>query len=192
MDKYKTIKDIIIAYTSVSEDSIAALLELVHFETIPKAQTFVKVNQINDYDYFLLSGICRSYIMDPEGEDITLSFFQDQTVLTPNIARSLKGRSTLNFQAISEVEIGAFKALGLVELIREREELRGFANSVLQRELVLKANKELYNASLSAKDRLLLFRKQYTNLENLVPHPYIASYLGITNISLSRLRGSLT
>jgi CRP-like cAMP-binding protein len=192
MDKYRIITDIIETYASVSEDSIAALQELVHIETLPKNHTFIRVNQKNDYDYFLLSGICRSYIMDPEGEDITLSFFQDQTVLTPNVARSIKGRSTVNFQAISEAEIGAFKALGLVELIREREELRGFANAVLQKELVIKANKELYSASLSAKDRLLLFRKQYKNLENLVPHPYIASYLGITNISLSRLRGSLT
>ena len=107
------------------------------------------------------------------------------------MARSFNARSIVNFQALTELEIGAFKAKGLVELIREQEELRGFANSVLQKELVIKSNKELQNASLNSMDRLILFRKQYKNFENLVPHACIASYLGITNISLSRLRGNL-
>ena len=78
-----------------------------------------------------------------------------------------------------------------MDLIKEREELRGFANSVLQKELVSKSGKELQNAALTSRDRLILFRKQYKNFENLVPHSYIASFLGITNISLSRLRGNL-
>lgn len=191
MDSHRIITDIIKSYASISGNSIAALLDLVHFESIPKGQTYIKLNSRNEYDYFLLSGICRSYITDPEGEDITISFFQDRSVLTPNVARSFNARSIVNIQALTEVEIGAFRAKDLVELIREREELRGFANSVLQKELIIKSNKELQNAALNSRDRLILFRKQYKNFENLVPHSYIASYLGITNISLSRLRGNL-
>jgi len=191
MDKHCIITDIIKSYASVSSGSVEALLDLVQFESIPKDQTFIKLHSRNDYDYFLLSGICRSYIIDTEGEDITLSFFQDRSVLTPNVARSFNARSIVNFQALTEVEIGTFKAKGLVELIKDREELRRFANSVLQKELVSKSNKEVQNASLNSRDRLILFRKQYKNFENLVPHAYIASYLGITNISLSRLRGNL-
>jgi hypothetical protein len=123
MVRHRIITDIIKSFASVSGNSIAALLDLVHFEFIPKGHTFTKLNSRNDYDYDLLSGICRSYITDPEGEDITLSFFQDRSVLTPNLARSFNVRSIVNFQALTEVEIGAFKAKGLVELIREREEL---------------------------------------------------------------------
>ena len=99
--------------------------------------------------------------------------------------------SSLNFQALTDLEVGIFKAGGLVELMRENTELRAFANAVLQNELIRKVNKEIFNASFSARERLIEFRKQYKLLENLIPHTYIATYLGITNISLSRLRGEL-
>ena len=105
MDRRKIVIDIIKSYASVSDNSIAAVLDMIVFETIPKGHTFIKLNSRNDYDYFLLSGICRSYITDPDGEEITLSFFQDRSVLTPNVARSFNVRSIVNFQAITELEI---------------------------------------------------------------------------------------
>ena len=68
---------------------------------------------------------------------------------------------------------------------------REFGNMVLKLELQNKVEKEIGHASLTAKDRLLKFREKYPLLENLVPHTTIATYLGITNISLSRLRKEL-
>ena len=190
-DYEKSIEEIINSYSPVSKNSTYALVRLVEVITISKGDTFIKANSYNDYDYFLLNGICRSYIENQKGEDISISFFQDKTVLTPNVARTFENRSTLNFEALTDLKIARFKAIGLVNLMREISELRSFANAVLQKELVLKSNKELHNASLTAKERLIKFREQFESLENLIPHPLIASYLGITNISLSRLRKEL-
>ena len=74
------------------------------------------------------------------------------------------------------------------KLMIEDVEIRDFGNSVLRNELMTKVKKEIALASLKGKDRLLLLRKNYPNTENLVSHSDIASYLGITTISLSRLR----
>lgn len=191
MDYKKTIAEIINSYFPISNKSIIALIEHVEVETILKETTFVKIDSHNYYDYFLLNGICRSYIVNPEGKDITISFFQNKTVLTPNVARTYNNLSILNFEALTDIEIARFKAIELVNLMKEKSELRNFANAVLQKELVLKSNKEIDNASLTAKDKLIRFRKQFKLLENIIPHPKIASYLGITNISLSRLRKDL-
>ncbi len=187
----KDIEEIINRYFPVSKRSANELTELVEVQAISPNTTFIKAKSYNDYDYFLLSGICRSYIENQKGEDVSISFFQGKTVLTPNVARTFQNRSTLNFEAITGLEIARFKAIGLVQLMKEVPELRSFANAVLQKELILKSNKELYNASLTAKERLIKFREQFDSLENLIPHPLIASYLGITNISLSRLRKQL-
>jgi hypothetical protein len=51
--------------------------------------------------------------------------------------------------------------------------------------------KEIGMASQTAKERLIKFREDYPILENLIPHTTISTYLGITNISLSRLRNEL-
>jgi hypothetical protein len=84
-----------------------------------------------------------------------------------------------------------FDAYAFVDLMIKNIEIRTFGNTVLKNELLHKVDKEIGLATLSAKERLLAFRKRFWMLENLVPHPHIASYLGITNISLSRLRGEL-
>ncbi len=77
-------------------------------------------------------------------------------------------------------------------LMIENMEIRHFGNTVLQNELISKVDKEIGLASMTAKERLIEFRKKYRLLENLIPHTDIASYLGITNISLSRLRKDLS
>lgn len=191
MDKNKKITEIINGISPVSTNSLNKILSITHFETIEKNKIFIKKDIRNKYEYIVIKGICRSYLLNHEGEDVTISFFTENMVLTPNTARTFKNCSSLNFQALTEVEIGILDAEKLVELMTVNPEIRGWANIVLQNELVLKSQKEINAASLSAKDRLIAFRQQFRILENIVPHPMIASYLGITNISLSRLRNTL-
>ncbi len=191
MNKEKIISNIINSISPTSNKSIAELLNITKFKSITPKQIFIERNTKNEYEYFILTGICRSYLINSDGDDITISFFQDNSILTPHITRTFNNLSNLNFQAITDLEIGLFRADKLVDLMIKNMEIRNFANTVLQNELIQKVEKEIMTASLSAKERLIEFRKQFNSLENKIPHPYIASYLGITNISLSRLRGDL-
>jgi len=72
------------------------------------------------------------------------------------------------------------------------KEFEIFGLKVLQDELSKNILTDIVYRSNNAKERLFLFRKTYPNLENLIPHSIIASYLGITNVSFSRLRNELT
>jgi hypothetical protein len=72
-------------------------------------------------------------------------------------------------------------------LMIENLEIREFENSVMRQELVNNVQKEIRMASWTAKERLEQFLKDFSILENRIPHLMIASYLGITNISFSRL-----
>ncbi|MEP4597117.1 MAG: hypothetical protein ABJZ92_13000, partial [Cyclobacteriaceae bacterium] len=101
------------------------------------------------------------------------------------------GRSQLSFQALTESKLAVLDSQEFETLRSENKEVRNFAFTVLQNELLRKVSKEIGLASLTASERLKIFRKEYRNLENMVPHPFIASYLGITNISLSRLRSEI-
>jgi len=164
---------------------------LLVFKTIDKGEEFIKKNRKNESEYFVLSGICKSYLISPDGEEITVSFFPENTVLTPYGIRTPNNISNQYFKALSDVELVLINAKEFEKLMIENVEIRNFGNTVLQNELISKVEKEIGLASLSAKERLIEFRKKYRLLENLIPHTDIASYLGITNISLSRLRRDL-
>jgi CRP-like cAMP-binding protein len=165
--------------------------ELCVEKTFLKGDRLLNPNQSDRWEYILLQGIARTFLLNTEGEDITLSFFEDNTILPPYVTRTKNGRSLLYCEALTHCTFARLDAKAFEALMVENLEIRDFGNAVLRQELLQKVDKEIRMASWTAKARLEQFRKDFTILENTVPHPMIASYLGITNVSLSRLRKQL-
>jgi CRP-like cAMP-binding protein len=186
------IREIIHVVHPISTSSLSKILTWIEYEEFSREETFIQLNRWNHKEYFLLKGIVRSYLTDPEGKDITISFFSTQSVISPHVIRSTNGKSNLNYQALTDIQLATIDAIQFRSLMLENSDIRDFANKVLEKELIGKVQKEIGLTSLTAKERLIHLRQQFPLLENLVPHPYIASYLGITNTSLSRLRKELT
>ena len=185
------IKKIIQSTLPISSTSCQIVEDLIEYNEYQKGETFIREGQNNNKEYFILEGICRSYLLSPEGEEITISFFPDQSIMSPYTTRTSNRKSSLNFQALTNLKLGVMDAFKFENLMVENLEIREFGNTVLRNELQLKVAKEISLASTSASERLLRFRQEYPMFENLIPHPIIASYLGITNVSLSRLRREL-
>ncbi|MDT7829573.1 Crp/Fnr family transcriptional regulator [Pricia sp. S334] len=168
-----------------SRKELASICEEQNFKS---GTLLFKPNQPEQSEYILLQGIAHTFLLNFEGEEITLSFFEDNTVLPPFVTRTQKGKSILHCKAITDCTFVQIDAKAFESLMIDNLEIREFGNTVLRQELLNKVNKEIRMASWSAKERLEQFRRDFSMLENKIPHPMIASYLGITNVSLSRLR----
>ncbi|WP_428236612.1 Crp/Fnr family transcriptional regulator [Gracilimonas sp.] len=175
----------------VSEGSLDLMSDLIVVEVYEKGDMFIDRGKKNNKEYFVYEGVCRSFLLSPEGEEVTISYFLEGDVLSPNKTRTANQISHLNFQALTKVTVASLNADEFEQLMINHIDIREFGNTVLQNELLAKVEKEIALASLNAKERLILFREKYHSLENLISHVDIASYLGITNISLSRLRKGL-
>ncbi len=182
-------EDLIQNIFGLSENSFAEWKKLFTLKTFQPDEIVIKAGLKNKSEYFILDGFCRSFVYNPDGEEITLSFYKRADVLSPHIIRTKNNISLLNYQALTELKIVEFEAEKFLNLMIHNLEIREFGNSVLKNELVQKTEREIALASHTASERLQKFREDYGILENLIPHPIIASYLGITNVSLSRLRG---
>ena len=148
----------------------------------------LKPSQPDRSEYILLNGIARTFLLNTEGEEITLCFFEENTIIPPHVTRTENGKSLLFCEALTDCTFAKMDAKAFETLMIENLEIREFGNTILRQELLNKVQKEIRMASWTAKQRLEQFRKQFSMLENRIPHPMIASYLGITNVSLSRLR----
>ncbi len=185
------LSEIINSVYPISLSSIKAIEELATLSNFQKKDHFIAKGAHNKEEYFVLEGVVRSFVLNPQGEEVTISFYCANDVIAPHVARNKNGRSQLSFQALTDSKIAVIDSQEFETLRSENKEVRNFAFTVLQNELLSKVSKEIGLASLTARERLKIFRSEYQNLENLIPHPYIASYLGITNISLSRLRSEI-
>ncbi|MCH2234652.1 MAG: Crp/Fnr family transcriptional regulator [Crocinitomicaceae bacterium] len=182
------IKSVIERYSAISPASYEEFLKGLEELSVSKGTDFIRKDGREFYEYIILDGICRSYLINPSGDEVTISLFGDQSVLSPYITRTREGLSTLNFQAITDTRMVKFSASDFEELMVQNLEFREWGNEVLKHELAMKVSREIDLASITAKERLFKFRELFPMFENLIPHPIIASYLGITNVSLSRLR----
>lgn len=186
------LRAIINSYQTISERSLLEINNGLTVETYAKGDVFIMLNRINSKEYFVFDGICKSYLLNPDGVETTISFFMGNSIISPHQTRTLAGKSNLNFKALTALTIASIDAALFEELMIHNLEIRNFAHTVLQHELMVKIQKEIGMASMTATERLLAFRAQFKSLENYIPHTDIATYLGITNISLSRIRKEMS
>jgi CRP-like cAMP-binding protein len=183
------ISPIVNSVASISLKSLNKIEDLVEYIQLEKGESLLKLGDRNNLEYFVIEGICKSFLHNPNGDEITLSFFMSNTIVSPFTTRTISGRAVLNIRALTALEVATIDAEKFENLMIYDPEIRIFGNTVLRNELMQKVQKEIGLASLTAINRLENLRAQFPNLENLIPHSDIASYLGITPISLSRLRG---
>jgi CRP-like cAMP-binding protein len=165
---------------------------LSQYEQIDFAKNdyFIKEGTTANYYYFMESGFARAYVIDLEGNDISTKFFSSSDIVIDWHSYFLKTKCRENIQAITackawKITFENFMKLFKIEAFREVGRTRLVNNYF-----------ELKNHSISiiadpAKERYLNLIKSKPDIVQNVPLKQIATYLGITDTSLSRIRKEL-
>ncbi|MCI5054754.1 MAG: Crp/Fnr family transcriptional regulator [Flavobacteriales bacterium] len=152
-----------------------------------KNDYLIEEGKVAPYYYFLESGFLRSYVIDFEGNDITTNFFCEEEIVIDWHSYFLKKPCKEYIQALSSAKcwkisfqnfmnlfkIESFREVGRTRLIRNYFDLKNHSISIVVD---------------SAKDRYLNLLKEKPAIVQNVPLKHIATYLGITDTSLSRIR----
>ncbi len=162
---------------------------LAQYERIEFAKNdfLIEQGRSANFYYFLESGYARSYSIDLEGNDISTKFYSTKDLVIDWHSYFLKTKCREDIQAISscvawKISFENFMKLFSIEAFREVGRTRLINNYF-----------ELKNHSVSiiadpAKDRYLHLLKEKPDVVQNVPLKQIATYLGITDTSLSRIR----
>ena len=159
-------------------------------EHVEKGRRIVNQGEPDPFEHIILDGHATSQITDPEGRAVCVSFHAGPSVVTPNVARTRNGASLVSIDVISDALVAQIDSRALTELMLTSEPIREWANGILQQELAQKADREWCLAALGGADRLAWFREGFPNHEGLFGHYLIATFLGVTPVTLSRLRGA--
>lgn len=140
-------------------------------------------------EVIVLGGRLVRRICDPEGREACIGLHAGPGVVTPTIARTRGGASLVSIVAASDAVLARIDAALLTELMLASVPVRDWANGILRETLAAKADREWCLAALGGADRLTWFRDTFPGYEATFPHTLIASFLGMTPVTLSRLRG---
>jgi CRP-like cAMP-binding protein len=181
--------DFIERYMELSQDEKQLIRELSIIKSFKKGTILLKEGKVSYDSYFVFEGCLRTYYLK-NNEEKTTEFYTEMEVLSP--ACALDGSPSL--YSISCVE-DTVVCIANPEM--EKEAFARFPRfemmcRVLSEQLTAKARLELDKFKTSSpEERYLALIESRPELFQRVPQHQLASYLGITPESLSRLRGRL-
>lgn len=172
----------------LSETSLAEFSAVWAPRFVAKGKTLASQGEYTTSEVMLLDGKITSQIADSEGRGACIGFYIGPGIVTPHIARTRENVSLVSLEVREDATIAALNADDLRTMMLRSPEIRDWANGVLRDELSRKTEREWCLAALGGADRLAWFRERYPDHEDLFPHHQIASFLGMTPVTFSRLR----
>lgn len=181
--------DFISKYVTLTEEEKNAIISLDLFRTLKKGTILLKEGQYSKESYFVLKGCIRTYYLI-DGEEKTTDFYTETETLSPpcviNMTPSeyyvdcIEDCSLLISNSDMEVEVNS--KFPKFEIMCRR----------LSEELLAKERLEFDEFRTSSPEqRYLSLLEKRQDLIQRVPQHQLASYLGITPQSLSRLRARI-
>ena len=160
-------------------------------EFFKKGDMLLKAGQNSNEYYCLTKGIIRSYAISNEGNEITTCFFSENDIVIEVASFFLKIPTKENFQAMTDCECWKIDYETFQNLFHAIKGFSDWGRTWMSGQLLKSKLRSLSMITDSATDRYIELQKSHPNIILSVPLKYIASYLGITDTSLSRIRKDL-
>ncbi|HET6538837.1 MAG TPA: Crp/Fnr family transcriptional regulator [Chryseolinea sp.] len=172
----------------VSLKAAEEIAETFSPKSVKKSEFLFKEGRVcNDY-YFLESGFIRAFAYNTEGNDVTTNFYSSNQVVFE--VASFFNRTPLkeNYQALVDCEGWFITYEQLNKLFHSMQEFRDFGRSILVKGFSALKIRMLAMITETAEQRYDALLKSNPEIFKHAALKYIASYLGITDTSLSRIR----
>lgn len=158
---------------------------------LKKGDFFWETGKASKHVGFVINGILRVYYDNDKGDDVTYYFVEENHWLSDWDNPDKNTTPVANLQAITPCSFIAFLKKDWNELLQSVAGL----NNIIQKIIIKHKSEKLERRSLLITEdmtaRYLSFLDQYPNLVNRIPLSYVASYLGMEQQSLSRVRKSI-
>ncbi len=174
----------------INENILNNIKNLGKEKIFKKGELILRIGDPMKKTYFILKGIVRSYYLDMQGNDVTKTFTKEYDFC---IGESLftNSRSEEGFEALEDIIALEFDAKELKKYFFSEKVLIDIYIKKLEETLIYKMNRENAFQIKSATERYLEFKRNHSDIEERVNQAYIASYLGVSPVSLSRIRRAI-
>ncbi|MBO9203050.1 MULTISPECIES: Crp/Fnr family transcriptional regulator [Niastella] len=184
---YPLLSNHIARYVSVDEQDLHTFCATLKSVKLRKYQYLLQEGTICRHDYFVIKGGVRQYEVDDKGREKVIHFGFEDWWINDRYSWLTSSPSIYNIQALEPTEVLQIEKDTLEQLFITIPRLERYFHIVLQHAFANWQGRILV-LQKPAIERYAHFRNLYGHLENRLSQQHVASYLGITRESLSRLR----
>ena len=174
----------------IDAEVLGMVVNKATFRVISKGSILQHLGEKTKTAALVLNGICRAYYVDGDGNDITRGFSIPGTLC---MDEGLFGysESLVTWETLEETTLMFFEIQEIKDLIYENNQLKNVYIMLLENALRYKIYRENGFLVENATQRYIHFKKLYPMICESVKQHYVATYLGITPESLSRIKKTL-
>lgn len=155
---------------------------------IKKGEFFLKEGQVSNQYLILKEGFMRAYSFDLDGNEVTTAFHNKKYPVFEVASFFNRTASKENIQALTDCYGGTITYEQLNMLFHSVPEFRDFGRSILVKGFASLKTRMLSMITETAEERYVWLIQSNPEIFQYAPLKQIASYLGITDTSLSRIR----
>ena len=176
-----------ITLTPEEEQYFTSLLKL---KKVKKKAYLLQEGDISRHQYFVNKGCLRTYTIDEKGLEHIIQFAIEDWWMGDMYSFLTQTPARFTIDALEDSELLCLEKNALEELYIKIPKFERFFRHLLQNAFVALQERIIANLSQPADERYCTFITKYPDMEKRLPLKQIASYLGITPESLSRIRSS--
>jgi len=181
----------ILQFGNLNPQQVALVEQSVVEVSLRKDEYFSEAGKIPRQVGFVLEGIFRFCYYNNKGEEITNYLIDENNFITDYLNFEAHVASSEYIQAVTNCRMLVFSRQKWNELNHTIIGWDKIVNKIVQKCLIQKIESRSPMVAEDATTRYLSFLEKFPQLANRVPLAYIASYLGITQQSLSRIRKNI-
>lgn len=181
---YKKVNELI----SVTDEEFNFCRTLFIPRTLRKRQYLLQGGDVGKYQVFVEKGILRSYKIDEKGAEHTLQLAPEGWWISDLYSFFTEEPSDFHIDAIEDAEVLLINKTSWNMLLQDIPKFERYFRILLQNHLIATQRRLMLTMTETAEEKYLKYIQSYPGCVQRVPQHMIASYLGITRETLSRLR----
>ena len=173
------------------DSEIESFLNLGTKKSLEAAEYFIRAGEIPKKIAWVEKGLFRYVYINEEGKEFTKSLFLEHTILSSYSSMILNIPSYFYIEALEASEILTFEFEQWRQLQKGNPVWTEFLLALVQKGFITKEKRERELLLLDAEQRYRIFLQEFPGLDKRIKQSIIASYLGISPESLSRIRKNM-
>jgi CRP-like cAMP-binding protein len=168
-----------------------AFKQILVYRSVPKKFRLVSVGEVSREAYFINSGAAR-LLFEKEGEEISANFMFENNFIAALESFLLQVPSRQAIETLEDCDLLVIGRQKLQELTAAYPKFNMFSKAIAEQAFILLQRRASSFILDSPEERYLNMLQQRPEILERVPQHMIASYLGVTPVSLSRIRGRIS
>ena len=175
-------------HIQLAHDEVTFFTSLLRYRKIRKRQYLLQAGDVSHYENFVTKGCLRAYTVDEQGAEHIIMFGLEGWWISDLYSFLTNTPASQNIDALEDSEVFSIERSDLELLYEKVPKFNKFFLKLLQNAFVAHQRRILASISQSAEEQYSEFIAKYPSIEQRVPQHQIASYLGLSPETVSRIR----